>query len=209
MAKNNEKNALSDLRNLGPVSQKWLAAVGARTRGDLERLGPVVIYQLLKQHGYRVAINMVYAIEGALRDVEWNRLPAAVRTRLKTDALKAIKPRCAWAGSDPLYRRYHDEEWGVPVHDDRKLFELLLLEGAQAGLSWIDILRKREAYRDAFDGFDPARVARYDARRIARLMRNPTIVRNRLKIEAAATNVRAFLAVRRSSAASIVTSGVS
>jgi DNA-3-methyladenine glycosylase I len=104
--------------------------------------------------------------------------------------------RCSWPGNDPLYLVYHDEEWGVPLHDDRRLFEMLLLEGAQAGLSWITILRKREAYRAAFERFDPARVARFDARRRARLLRDPGIVRNRLKIDAAVTNARAFLAVQ-------------
>ena len=104
--------------------------------------------------------------------------------------------RCGWAGSDPLLIRYHDEEWGVPVHDDRRLFEFLVLEGAQAGLSWITILRKRDAYRAAFDGFDPERVARYDARRVAKLRSNPGIVRNRLKVASAVTNARAFLAVQ-------------
>jgi DNA-3-methyladenine glycosylase I len=104
--------------------------------------------------------------------------------------------RCEWAGSDPLYVAYHDEEWGVPLHDDRRLFEMLVLEGAQAGLSWITILRKRVAYRKAFDRFDPRKVARYDARRRAKLTNDPGIVRNRLKIEAAVTNARAFLAVQ-------------
>ncbi len=92
-------------------------------------------------------------------------------------------------------RRYHDEEWGVPVHDDRRLFEFLTLEGAQAGLSWSTILKKRENYREAFAGFDPARVARFDARRRATLMKNPGIVRNRLKIESTVSNARAFLDV--------------
>ena len=104
--------------------------------------------------------------------------------------------RCGWAGDDPLYRRYHDEEWGVPVHDDRRLFEFLVLDGAQAGLSWITILRKREHYREAFADFDPAVVARFDRRRRERLMRNAGIVRNRLKIESAVTNARAFLEVQ-------------
>ena len=104
---------------------------------------------------------------------------------------------CAWAGDDPLMRRYHDEEWGVPVHDDRRLFELLTLEGAQAGLSWSTILRKRENYREAFAGFDPARVARFDSRRRALLLKNPGIVRNRLKIESTVSNARAFLEVRK------------
>ena len=104
--------------------------------------------------------------------------------------------RCGWPSTDPLYVRYHDEEWGVPVHDDRTLFEFLILEGAQAGLSWITILRKRDAYREAFDGFDPARVARFDRRKVSQLLRNPGIVRNRLKIESAVANARAFLRVQ-------------
>jgi DNA-3-methyladenine glycosylase I len=103
--------------------------------------------------------------------------------------------RCAWAGSDPLYLRYHDEEWGVPVHDDRRLFEMLVLEGAQAGLSWITILRKRPAYRKAFDRFDPKKVARYDARKRRALLADAGIVRNRLKIDATIANARAFLEV--------------
>ena len=108
-----------------------------------------------------------------------------------------MKQRCAWAGSDPLYVAYHDEEWGVPVHDDRTLFEFLLLEGAQAGLAWITILRKRENYRKAFSGFDPAKIARYDRRKVERLLRDEGIVRNRLKVESAVRNARAFLAVRK------------
>jgi DNA-3-methyladenine glycosylase I len=104
--------------------------------------------------------------------------------------------RCAWAGTDPLYIQYHDEEWGVPLHDDRRLFEMLILEGAQAGLSWITILRKREAYRKAFDRFDPATVASYDARRIRALLSNPGIVRNRLKVESTVRNARACLDVQ-------------
>ncbi len=105
--------------------------------------------------------------------------------------------RCAWAGTDPLYISYHDEEWGVPRHDDRVLFEMLILEGAQAGLSWLTILRKREAYRRAFDDFDAARIARYTSARVTRLLANEGIVRNRLKIEAAVKNATAFLAVQR------------
>jgi DNA-3-methyladenine glycosylase I len=105
----------------------------------------------------------------------------------------AAKPRCPWCGDDPLYVAYHDREWGVPSRDDRHLFEMLLLEGAQAGLSWITILRKRENYRAAFAGFDPERVARFDAARRQRLLQDPGIVRNRLKIGSAVANARAFL----------------
>ncbi len=104
--------------------------------------------------------------------------------------------RCAWART-PLSIAYHDKEWGVPVHDDRLLFEFLTLEGAQAGLSWETILKKRDAYREAFDRFEPAIVARYTPARIERLLRNPGIVRNRLKVESAVRNARAFLAVQR------------
>lgn len=104
--------------------------------------------------------------------------------------------RCPWSTSDPLYLRYHDREWGRPVHNDRKLFEMLILEGAQAGLSWITILKKREHYRKAFDGFDPRKVSRYTKMRIRSLLKNKGIVRNRLKIEAAVSNARAFLAIQ-------------
>jgi len=105
-----------------------------------------------------------------------------------------VPERCAWVPeSDPLYSAYHDEEWGVPSHDERHLFEMLILEGAQAGLSWSTILRKREGYREAFAGFDAARVARYDGRDVERLMQNPEIVRNRAKIEATIANARATL----------------
>jgi DNA-3-methyladenine glycosylase I len=106
------------------------------------------------------------------------------------------KNRCAWAGNDALYQSYHDTEWGVPLHDDRRLFEFLVLEGAQAGLSWITILRKRDNYRSAFDGFDAARIAAYDANNIESLLQNPGIVRNRLKIEATVINARRFLEVQ-------------
>ena len=105
-------------------------------------------------------------------------------------------PRCDWVGSDPLYRSYHDREWGVPVHDDRLLFEFLILEGAQAGLSWITILKKRDAYRVAFAGFDPGAVAGFDGAKVAELLANPGIVRNRLKVESAITNARSFLKVQ-------------
>jgi len=106
--------------------------------------------------------------------------------------------RCGWSTSDPLYIRYHDEEWGVPLRDDdTRLFEFLILEGAQAGLSWITILRKRENYRAAFDGFDPAVVATYDEAKIANLLQNPGIVRNRLKLNAAVINARGVLALQQ------------
>jgi DNA-3-methyladenine glycosylase I len=105
--------------------------------------------------------------------------------------------RCPWAGNDPLYVAYHNEEWGVPVHDDSKLFEMITLEGAQAGLSWITILRKRKNYRKAFSGFDPRKVARFDAAKIRRLLKDEGIVRNRLKVASTVTNAKAFLAIQK------------
>ncbi len=107
-----------------------------------------------------------------------------------------MKVRCPWAIQDPLYKRYHDTEWGTPLHDDLKLFELLILEGAQAGLSWITILRKRVHYRKALDGFDPVKIAGYDSGKIEQLMGNSGIIRNRRKLEAAVQNARAFLRVQ-------------
>jgi len=107
-----------------------------------------------------------------------------------------MKTRCSWCGSDPLYVAYHDHEWGVPLHDDRRLFEFLILDGAQAGLSWLTILNKRENYRRAFDNFDIERIARYDEADVARLLADAGIVRNRLKINAAIGNARASLQVQ-------------
>jgi len=107
------------------------------------------------------------------------------------------KTRCTWCTSDPLYIEYHDKEWGRPVHDDRLLFEFLILEGAQAGLSWITVLKKRENYRDAFDYFDAVKIARYDDKKIKHLLNNPGIIRNQLKITSAIANAQAFLAVKK------------
>jgi DNA-3-methyladenine glycosylase I len=104
--------------------------------------------------------------------------------------------RCPWPGQDPLYLAYHDEEWGVPEHDDRALFEKFILDGFQAGLSWITILRRREAFRRAFDRFDPEKIARYDGKKLAALMQDESIIRNRAKIEAAVTSARAYLALQ-------------
>jgi DNA-3-methyladenine glycosylase I len=105
--------------------------------------------------------------------------------------------RCPWAGTDPLYVEYHDSEWGVPNHDDRHLFEMLVLEGAQAGLSWITILRKRGRYREVFDAFDPVKVARYGERKVAALLADAGIVRNRMKVDSAIGNAKAYLDVQR------------
>jgi DNA-3-methyladenine glycosylase I len=105
--------------------------------------------------------------------------------------------RCSWPGADEIYIDYHDKEWGVPVHDDRKHFEFIILDGAQAGLSWITILKKRKNYREAFDNFDPEKVAKYDEKKIKELMQNKGIVRNKRKIEAAVYNAKAFLEIQR------------
>ncbi len=113
-------------------------------------------------------------------------------------AAAADLPRCKWPGSDPLYLAYHDHEWGVPLRDSRALFEMLQLEGAQAGLSWITILRKRENYRRAFDGFDPVKIARYTPAKIEKLMVNEGIVRNRLKVQGVVTSAKAYLAMEKS-----------
>lgn len=108
-----------------------------------------------------------------------------------------MKIRCAWAGTDPIYVKYHDTEWGIPLHDDRKLFEFLLLDGFQAGLSWITILKKRSNYRIAFDHFEPGKMAAYDLYKVKELLANKGIIRNRLKIEAASQNAKSFLAVQK------------
>ena len=112
------------------------------------------------------------------------------------ESMRKEKPRCAWSTSDPLYTLYHDSIWGVPLHNDRLLFEMLILEGAQAGLSWITVLKKRENYRRAFDNFDAKKIARYNTNKIRLLLKNEGIIRNRMKIEAAISNARAFLEVR-------------
>ena len=108
-----------------------------------------------------------------------------------------LKIRCSWAQDGPLLIKYHDQEWGVPLHDDQQLFEFLILEGAQAGLSWITVLRKRDNYRKAFDNFDPVKIATYDKRKIDELRNNPGIIRNRLKIQATVTNARAVLDIQK------------
>ncbi|MGA2654746.1 MAG: DNA-3-methyladenine glycosylase I [Gammaproteobacteria bacterium] len=107
------------------------------------------------------------------------------------------KPRCAWVNHDPLYIEYHDHEWGVPIYDDHLLFEFLILEGAQAGLNWLTVLKKRDNYREAFDHFDPEKIAKYNDKKIAGLLNNPGVIRNRLKINAAVTNAKAYLQVKQ------------
>ena len=120
------------------------------------------------------------------------------RRKLRVQRHADGKLRCAWCPADPLYVAYHDTEWGVPVRDDRKLFEMLCLEGAQAGLSWLTVLRKRDSYRQAFDDFDAEKIARYGAARRRRLLQNPGIIRNRLKVDAFIGNAAAYLKIRSS-----------
>ena len=109
----------------------------------------------------------------------------------------ADKKRCSWSGTEPIYIKYHDEEWGVPVHDDRHLFEMLILEGAQAGLSWITVLKKRENYRKAFDNFDAKKIAKYNEKKIEALLENEGIIRNKLKVRSTVLNAKAFLAIQK------------
>jgi len=116
--------------------------------------------------------------------------------RIRAGTLQPPRRRCHWAQSDVMIR-YHDEEWGVPIHDDRLLFEFLILEGAQAGLSWETVLRKRDRYREVLNGFDAAKIARYDAKKVRTLLADPGIIRNRLKISATVSNARAFLDLQR------------
>lgn len=111
--------------------------------------------------------------------------------------MKTDKERCSWCGDDPLYIKYHDEEWGIPLKDDQKLFELLILEGMQAGLSWITVLRKRENFRKAFDNFDYKKIAKYDQKKIEKLLQNEGIIRNRLKINAAVQNAKMFMNIQK------------
>lgn len=189
-------SSFADLSALDPSWRRRLLAVGIRTHPELAAHGALGACRLLQTRGRPVTPALALALEAALHGVPVARLPAALKARLRAEVRHLALPRCAWAGVDPLYVRYHDEEWGVPVHDDRRLFEFLILEGAQAGLSWITILRKRPAYRAAFAGFAPERVARFGPRHIERLLADPGIVRNRLKVESTVTNARAFLAVQ-------------
>ena len=117
-------------------------------------------------------------------------------TNKKSNISKSVN-RCEWCGTDPLYVEYHDEDWGVPVHDDRILFEFLILEGAQAGLSWITILKKRENYKNLFDDFDVIKVSKYTEKKIAKLLENPGIIRNKLKVNSTVTNAQAFIKVQK------------
>jgi len=110
---------------------------------------------------------------------------------------RKMKKRCKWAGTDPVYIRYHDKEWGVPVHNDRKLFEFIILEGAQAGLSWITVLKRRAGYKKAFANFDAKKVARFNKKKIEKLLQDPGIIRNRLKVESAVSNAKAFLQIQK------------
>lgn len=143
---------------------------------------------------FAVSVDSVATASACIRLIE-----RFFTTSRSTMTSKGTAPlvRCAWCSDEPLYQAYHDTEWGVPLHDETRLFEMLILEGAQAGLSWITILRKRENYRRAFDGFDAARIARYDERKQAALLADPGIVRNRLKVEGTVKNAKAFLAVQK------------
>src|SRR5205823_13279927 len=140
---------------------------------------------------YAVRGRCMAAMQESMSSAAWISSSVRIRTSRRTREAyyRRMPKRCGWAaGGDELSLRYHDEEWGVPSHDDRHLFEMLVLEGAQAGLSWTTILRKREGYRKAFSGFDPAKVARFDSQKVERLLADPAIVRNRAKVQAAVAN---------------------
>jgi len=132
-----------------------------------------------------------------MKKINPKRHNAILSSKAAKDLKVPNKMRCGWCTSDPVYIEYHDNEWGRPVHDDRLLFEFLILEGAQAGLSWLTVLKKRDNYRKAFDNFDAAKVARYSEKRIKQLLKNAGIIRNRLKIASSIANAKAFLAVRK------------
>lgn len=117
--------------------------------------------------------------------------------RISVSRIQKQVTRCSWCGTDPLYTKYHDQEWGIPQHDDQKLFEMLILEGAQAGLSWITVLKKRENYKMAFNNFDAVKISKYSEKKIAELLENPGIIRNRLKINSTIGNAKAFLRVQK------------
>jgi DNA-3-methyladenine glycosylase I len=178
------------LYRLSYAGKGWRAREATCLPSDVKRVGATLRPMAAKKR------NGNKARERSFR--RGKRGPISTGTLLARAPGAAIRRRCGWAeGGDPLYAQYHDEEWGRPSRDDRHLFEMLVLEGAQAGLSWITILRKRENYRRAFDGFDPRKIAAYDGRRVQKLLRDAGIVRNRLKIEAAVQNARAFLAVQK------------
>lgn len=182
---------------LGPKSAKWLSSIGIDNRRDLDALGIVEVYALLKAQDLPVSLNLAYALEAIQRQCRSEQLSVKCKRELATAITHRLLPRCGWCQSDTAMRDYHDTEWGVPSHDDQHLYEMLILEGAQAGLSWRTILHKRAGYREAFAGFDPKRVAKFDHRREQLLMKNPEIVRNRLKIAATVTNARALLLVQK------------
>ena len=121
-----------------------------------------------------------------------------IQNKTNSESNENAKIRCEWCTDDPLYQHYHDNEWGVPVYDEKKLFEFLILEGAQAGLSWITVLKKRDHYRKVFDGFDPVKIAQYDDRKITSLLNDAGIIRNKLKVQSTIRNAKAYLALKAS-----------
>jgi DNA-3-methyladenine glycosylase I len=179
------------------INAQWHAAHPlARGASDEERLRWHRAHQ--KSCGCRpIPARLLARISKPKRSAGGSSAERPTRSPHHSTIVPPQPSRCGWASSDPLYFRYHDEEWGVPSHDERHLFEMLILEGAQAGLSWITILRKRDAYRRAFDRFDARKVAAYDGRKIKALLADEGIVRNRLKIESTIDNAKAYLAVQK------------
>src|SRR5207245_3958503 len=187
-----------DRSHIGPIEMRRASSVGGARLGHGRR-------REVRSRSARFHLGSGFFQTGwnSHRLVSWIRRESSrARRRNPGPAARegtnvAAKRRCEWAASDPLLLDYHDTEWGTQEHDDRKLFEFLILDGAQAGLSWLTILRKRENYRRAFDRFDPPRVAKYDARKVRSLLTDDGIVRNRLKIRAAVTNAREVLTIRK------------
>ena len=191
------------LKNLGPATWRMLRAANIADEAALRQAGALAAYLAVRSHG-PCSLNLLWSLEGALSNRHWQEVAREERTRLliqlddtRRQSMNALT-RCGWCSDDPLYIAYHDDEWGKPVrNDDQKLFEMLILEGAQAGLSWITILRKRENYRRAFHGFDPVKVAAMNGTDIERLLQDSGIVRNRLKVNSAIRNARVFLVMQQ------------
>lgn len=175
----------------------WLNSIGISSSEELITFGVVEAYALLKFKGIPVSLNLAYALEAIQRKCRPAQLSATHKRELATAIRQRLLPRCSWCQADTAMRHYHDTEWGIPSHDDQHLFEMLILEGAQAGLSWSTILHKRDGYRQAFAGFDPKKIAKFGRRDEQRLLKNPGIVRNRLKIAATITNAREFIKVQK------------
>ncbi|MBL8482467.1 MAG: DNA-3-methyladenine glycosylase I [Rhodocyclaceae bacterium] len=195
---------LAHASGLGPKSAQMLARIGITRLAQVAELGVPEVLRKLLEAGQNPTLNLAYALAGALENIPWQQVARSQRATLglqvaalREAAAAARQPRCAWCLADADYIAYHDQEWGVPERDDHRLFELLTLEGAQAGLSWLTVLRKREGYRAAFAQFDPVRVAAFGTADVEAILQSPQVVRHRGKIESTVSNARAVLAVQQ------------